>query len=433
MDTKKILGLKCVYCQKEFSTKQVEYTCPSCKNNLDVVYNYSQIRKRLTRKVLSESKCQSIWRYWKIMHYEEKFKNSFERLPSLPIGWTPLHRAKNIGKKLGLKNLFFKDDSKTPSASFKDRASSAVVVKGQEMKVKVFTTASTGNAGCALACVCANLGLPCVIFVPETAPKAKIAQLLIFGAKVIAVKGSYDDAFDLSLKATEEFGWYCRSTGFNPYTREGKKTAAFEICEQLDWEVPEKVFVPIGDGNIITGIWKGFQDFYRLGLIDRLPKLVGVQSTLSNAISKAVQNYERNNSSSKIDISKIRVDSVNATTIADSISVDLPRDGVAAVRAILESEGFIVEVTDQEILEAIKTIAENEGIFTEPAGSTSVAGLLKMTKAGKMKEKEKIVCLVTGNGLKDTQSAMKVAGEPLSIAQSIAEFKKHFSELNLEN
>lgn len=420
----KILGLKCVYCQKEYGIREVAYVCPACKNNLDVVYDYPEIKKQFTRKMLAENNNLNQWRYWDILPFESAFQESCERLPTLPIGWTHLHKTTNFGKKYGFENLFFKDDTKTPSGSFKDRASSALVVKGQELKVKTITTASTGNAGCALACVCANLQFPCVIFVPETAPKAKIAQLLIFGAKVVSVKGTYDDAFDLSLKASEEFGWYCRSTGYNPYTREGKKTAALEICEQLGWKTPDKVFVPIGDGNMISGIWKGFKDFYELGFINKLPQLIGVQSNKSNAISKAVQTYEKNHSSSKLDISKIKIEPVNATTIADSISVDLPRDGIAAVRAVIESQGCVVEVEDQDILNAIKTIAQTEGIFTEPAGSTSIAGLMKMIEMKKADSSQKIVCLVTGNGLKDTQSAMKVAGEPISIKPEMEELRK---------
>lgn len=413
-----ILGLKCIECGKEYKDFDVKYVCPSCGGNLDVVYNYAEIKKKFTRSTLTTDENFSIWRYLPILPLESDFSCQLNFFPKLHIGWTPLYRAENLSQKYNFPSLYLKDDGRNPSASFKDRASAVVIVKGQELGVKTFTTASTGNAGCALACVCANLQLPCVIFVPKTAPKAKIAQLILFGAKVIAVNGTYDDAFDLSLKASDEFGWYCRSTGYNPYTREGKKTAALEILEQLKWKVPDKVFVPVGDGNIISGIWKGFKDFYALGFIDKLPQLVAVQSEKSNAIAKAVKSVICNPQSA------IKIEPVKATTIADSISVDMPRDGIAAVKAVIESGGFAIEISDEEILQAIKEIAENEGIFSEPAAATSFAGFTKAFKENKIKHNETAVCLLTGNGLKDIESAMKVAGEPVLIEPKIEEVKK---------
>ena len=425
-EMKKVLGLKCIDCGKEYSQKETKYTCLSCGGNLDVVYDYKEIKKRLTRAVLAGNQNYSVWRYTPVLPIESEYDISSKIFPRLQIGWTPLYNAKNLSKKYDFKNLFIKDDGRNPSASFKDRASSLVVVKGQELQLSTancqpltYTTASTGNAGCALACMCANLHLPCVIFVPKTAPKAKIAQLMLFGAKVVAVNGTYDNAFDLSLEVADEFGWYCRSTGYNPYTREGKKTAALEICEQFGWNVPDKVFVSVGDGNIISGTWKGFKDFYNLGLIDRLPQIIAVQSEKSNAISQAWQNAVAGLVPAKIEIKSVR-----ATTIADSISVDMPRDGVAAVKAVLESKGFAIEVSDEEILGTIKEIAENEGVFVEPAASTSFAGFKKALAAGKIKQDENVVCLLTGNGLKDVESAMKVAGQPVLIEPKIDEVRK---------
>ena len=415
---KNIKGLKCVSCGKEYAEEDAKYACPSCGGNLDVVYDYPEITRHFSRSTLASDGRYSVWRYLPILPLESDLSHNAEFFPKLQIGWTPMYRAENLSKKLKFANLYLKDDGRNPSASFKDRASSVVVVKGQELGVKTFTTASTGNAGCALACMCANLKLPCVIFVPKSAPKAKIAQLLLFGAKVIAVNGTYDDAFDLSLKVSDEFGWYCRSTGYNPYTREGKKTASLEICEQMCWNVPDKVFVSVGDGNIISGIWKGFKDFYNLGFIDRLPQLVAVQSDKSNAIAKAWRNARKTKNG------PIKIEPVRATTIADSISVDIPRDGVAAVKAIIESKGFAVEVSDDEILKAIREIAENEGVFAEPAASTSFAGFKKALGENKIKENETVVCLITGNGLKDIDSAMKVAGTPVLIEPNVGEVRK---------
>ena len=406
---KKIKGLKCLGCNREYSQKEAKYNCPSCSENLDIVYDYKEIKKSFSKETLSQNKDYSIWRYEPLLPIED-----LNNIPPLQIGWTPLYEAKNLGK-----NLFLKDDGKNPSASFKDRASAVAIVRAQELGAKIVTGASTGNAGSSMACLATSLGIPAIIFIPQKAPKAKITQLLIFGAKVIMVKGTYDEAFDLCLEATREYGWYNRNTGYNPYTREGKKTAAFEICEQLDWQVPDKVFVPVGDGNIISGIWKGFKDLKEIGFINRLPQLVAVQSNLSNAIVKAVN--ERGG----------KIEPVKATTIADSISVDMPRDGLAAVKAVQESNGLAVEVSDKEILEAIKIVARATGIFGEPAGVTSYAGYKRLKEEGKIEKKERVVCLITGNGLKDIDSSIKVAGEPFLIEPSLEGLKKIQNEISI--
>jgi len=227
---------------------------------------------------------------------------------------------------------------------------------------------------------------------------------------VIMVEGTYDQAFDLCARICEEKGWFNRNTGYNPYTREGKKTVSFEICEQLGWEVPDTVLVPVGDGNIITGVWKGFKDLLGVGLIDRLPRLIAVQSEKSSAVVDAV-------------LGDGVVRPVSATTVADSISVDLPRDGEAAVKAVKESKGTGVLVSDEAILESILTIARGAGVFAEPAGATAYAGLEKMRAEGIVSGDETVVCLVTGNGLKDVKSAIRVAGSPTPIDPTLDAFR----------
>jgi threonine synthase len=268
----------------------------------------------------------------------------------------------------------------------------------------------------------ANMGVQSIILVPKSAPRAKIAQILLYGARVIAVNGSYDDAYDLSLEASRRFGWYNRSTGYNPYTREGKKTVSLEIAAQMDWDVPDYVFVPVGDGNILSGTWKGFVDLYQLKWTEKLPKLIAVQSDQSDAITRSFEAARAAPAPGAA--SAIKIIPVQATTIADSISVDLPRDGVAAVRAIRDSHGDVVRVSDEEILNAIKHLAGKTGIFAEPAGAASFAGFLKLAQSGKLPARAKVVCLVTGNGLKDIQSALKVAGTPEIINPQIAELQK---------
>ncbi|MBI5208708.1 MAG: threonine synthase [Elusimicrobia bacterium] len=399
-----VLGFRCLACGLEVA--DAAYVCPSCSGNLDLVYDYRAVRKRLTRASLARNPDPSVWRWRDLMPIK-----AFRGVPVVRIGGTPLYKADRLAADLGLSGVYLKDDGRNPSASFKDRAGAVVVAKALELGERTVTGASTGNAASSMACLAAGLGLKTIIFVPEKAPAAKIAQLLVFGATVIAVKGTYDQAFDLCLKATDEYGWYNRNTGHNPFTREGKKTASFEIVEQLGWKVPDKVFVSVGDGNIISGLWKGFKDFYSLGLIDRLPRLVGVQAEKSDAVKRAFE-------------SDGVIRPVSGDTLADSISVSLPRDGEAAVQALTESQGFAVSVTDTEILDAMRATARREGVFGEPAGVAAVAGLRKAAARGQVQAGEKIVAVITGNGLKDVASALKAAGRPFTIGPDPAELRK---------
>ncbi|OGS05831.1 MAG: threonine synthase [Elusimicrobia bacterium RIFCSPLOWO2_12_FULL_59_9] len=401
----KIEGFKCVSCSKEHGAKDVRYICPSCGGNVQVVYDYKAARGRLTRKFFAENPDQSPWRYLDLLPL--KGDPSFWPVES---GWTPLFHAQRLGRKLGLSRLHLKDDGRQPSASFKDRASAVVLARALETGERAIAAASTGNAAASMACLAAGSGLRTVIFVPQSAPPAKLTQLLVFGATVVTVMGNYDDAFDLCLQATEKFGWYNRNTGFNPFTREGKKTCAFEICEQLDWEAPDKVFVPVGDGNILSGLWKGFQEFERLKLIKKTPQLVAVQAEKSDAVKKA---FETGN----------KLEPVSGQTLADSISVRLPRDGQAAVEALRQSQGFAVSVTDQEILEAVVSVAREANVFAEPAGAASVAGLKKAAQQGRVGAQESVVALLTGNGLKDAASVVQALKPPYLIRPSIEELE----------
>ncbi|OFZ83734.1 MAG: threonine synthase [Bdellovibrionales bacterium RIFOXYD1_FULL_55_31] len=409
---KKISGLKCVNCGKESALAKVRYVCPECSGNLQVVYDYASIRKKLTRKALAKNLDPTIWRYLDALPIR-----GLKHAVPLQIGPTPLYRSRVLAADFGLKGLFIKDDGRNPSASFKDRAGAIAIARALEEGEKLITGASTGNAASSLACLASVMGLRTIIFVPQSAPVAKIAQLLVFGATVIAVEGNYDQAFDLCLQATAEYGWYNRNTGYNPFTREGKKTCSFELLEQLEWRCPDKVFVPVGDGNIISGIWKGFYEAYLLGLIDRLPKLVAVQAEKSDAIKRA---HETDGV----------IRPVSGETIADSISVSIPRDGQAAVAALRESDGFAISVSDSEVLEAIKVLARAEGVFAEPAAAASIAGLKKAVAAGQIRPGERVVALITGNGLKDVASAMKAVGQPHRIAPKIEDLRRLIGALD---
>lgn len=391
----RVSGLRCVACGGHQRLVRDLYVCPSCGGNLQVEYDHAAIRSSFSRETLAADPDRTMWRYAPLYPVEG-------RIDSPPVGWTPLFPAPRLGAPLGLRNVLIKDDGRNPSASFKDRASAIALVRARELGYELVTGASTGNAASSTSVLAAGMGIRTRIFVPEKAPRAKIAQLLAFGAEVLAVEGTYDDAFDLCLQATARFGWYNRNTGFNPFTREGKKSVSFEICEQLGWKAPDLVVVPVGDGNIITGVWKGLVDLHALGFIDRLPKLLAVQADGSAAIVRAFDGDGV-------------VRPVSGDTVADSISVSLPRDGLAAVQAIRDSGGFGITVSDDEILRAIPTVARGAGVFGEPAGVTAYAGLCRAAAQDLLDPDWTIVVLVTGNGLKDIASVLRVTGEPQKV------------------
>jgi len=404
-----VLGLKCVLCGAEYDVSEVLYVCPKHGDEgmVDVVYDYELIGKRLTKERLAGDRNNSIWRYADLLPIADP-----SLAPPLQVGWTPLYRAERLGQRLGLKHLWVKDDGREPTASFKDRASAVGVVKALELGRDIMTCASTGNAASSLAGLAASVGLTTYIFVPETAPQAKVAQLLIFGANVIMVKGTYDQAFDLCLEASKEYGWYSRNTAFNPYLSEGKKTAALEICEQLRWEAPDRVFVSVGDGGIIGGLWKGFKDLRALGFIDRMPKLMGVQAEGAAPLVKAWQEGTE------------EIEAVVLNTLADSISVGVPRDRIKALRAVRQTGGEYLTVSDEEILDAMRVLARGVAVFAEPAGATGFAGLAKLVREGRIDPEERIVVVVTGNGLKDVASAIEATGQPHLIEPTMGELRQ---------
>ncbi len=410
---------KCVNCEKTFEIKDVDYICPECSSNLEVIFDYEGIKKRVTREWFAQNKRTDHFRYSPFMPLEMNEDLSPKEDIPVPVGGTPLIKSAKMSEELGVE-IYLKDEGKNPSASLKDRASSVALLKAIEDGAKIVTGASTGNAGSSMACLCAAKGMKSVIFLPKAAPKAKVAQLLLFGSNVIAVEGNYDAAFDLCLKVSDHYGWVNRNTGYNPYTREGKKTVSFEILEQLNFEVPDYVAVSVGDGNIISGVYKGFCDFYKAGLVDKIPKIIAVQSEKSNAIAQA------------INVNNGVLKNVKATTIADSISVDQPRDGQSAVKAVLESKGIAVEVTDEEILANVPYVASRSGVFGEPAGVASVAGIRKLIENGSIPKNSKIVAIITGNGLKDVDSALKVAGNPHLVEPDLEIVKEKFKKLNLQ-
>jgi threonine synthase len=396
-----VAGLKCVECGREHRIGETEYVCVSCGGNLDLIYDYGRVRAQLTKGSLTGDRNFTMWRYRALLPIEDS-----AAVPPLTVGWTPIYDCPRLAEGYGVKQLLIKDDGRNPTASFKDRPSALAVAKAQEAGAAIITTASSGNAGSALAGICASVGMESVIFVPASAPAAKIAQLQIYGATVVLVEGSYDQAYDLCIEASRRFGWYQRSTGYNPFTREGKKTAALEIAEQLNWNVPDKVFVAVGDGNIISGLWKGFNDLHRIGFIDRLPQMIGVQSETASAIVDAANGDGI-------------VREGPAHTIADSINVGKPRDATMAVRAIQDSEGRGVKVSDDEIIAAIPKLARETGVFVEPAAAAAYAGFMKLCENSAVRSHERVLLMLTGNGLKDVDAARQAVRDPLRVAPDI--------------
>jgi len=389
---------RCTDCGRSYARDEVRYLCPVCGpayrpgiplvGVLEVVFDYAAIRATFDRE-------RPDWNLFCAV--EPEFH------PPLAVGHTPLARSVRLGQDLGLERLWVKNDGLNPSGSLKDRASFLVAAEARRLGIELIVAASTGNAASALAAVCASSGQQALIFVPQTAPKAKLVQMVLYGARVVPVKGSYDDAFRLSLEYTARRGGLNRNTAYHPLTLEGKKTVALEIWAQLGYRVPEAIVVSMGDGVILGGVHKGFLDLQRAGLIDRLPRLIGVQAERSDAIHRYVTTGQYS-------------DAPDPATLADSISVTCPSNAHGARRAVLESGGFTLTVSDPEILAAQALCAARTGIFTEPAGAAALAGLAKLQGgAGRLAAGARVVILATGHGLKDVEAPLSLISIPPAI------------------
>jgi threonine synthase len=392
---------RCVNCGKYHMNSDILYLCTKCssenkvgqalKGVLKVIYPYAEIKDKLKVQpnYLKESD------YLDLLPIE-----NIKSLPPLLVGKTPLYfYDKHIDKKDSF-SLHLKVESSNPTFSFKDRASALVSAFAKEKGIKTIIAASTGNAGSSLAGICASQKQEAIILVPENAPKAKLTQVLMYGAKLIPVKGNYDDAYNLSLKLTEKYGWYNRNTAFNPLTIEGKKTVAFELFEQMI-VMPDRIFVPVGDGVILAGVYKGFEDLMELEMITKIPQIIAVQAEGSSNLIDNLTGGEPN----------FRA----ASTIADSISVDIPRNFYMARDFINKYGGLGIKVSDSEILEASKVLASQFGLFVEPAAAAAYAGMYKYQAQGQITNNEQIVVLLTGNGLKDIGTVSKNLEFPEAI------------------
>lgn len=391
---KNVTGLTCVICGKTYPEDYTGYVCPDhgSEGILDVGYDYERIAVEFTKERLAADPDRTMWRYRPLLPVAPD-----AAVPPLTVGGTPMYDAYPLAADLGLARVWVKDEGRQPTASLKDRASAMAVVKAREVGAEVVTTASTGNAAAALSGISASVGQKNVIFVPKSAPEAKIAQLLAYGSTVALINGNYGAAFDLCMLAAAEYGWYNRNTGYNPFMTEGKKTAGLEVLEQLDWNPPDAIFVSVGDGSIIGGVHKAVKDALALGWIERAPRIYGIQSAGSDYMVQAFELGE--------DV--LTKPPIAADTVADSISADLPRDRIKAMAAVKETGGAYLRVSDEEILAAIPRLARGSGVFAEPAAAAAYAGLVEAANRGLVASSDEVVVLSTGSGLKDVASAMK--------------------------
>jgi threonine synthase len=368
---------------------------------LDVGYDLDRVRDAWRQAPL-EDRERNQWRYAELLPLESQTVRS-----DWPVGFTPIVESPRLANHLGIEQILLKDEGRNPTGSFKDRSSSVGVLHASQVGARTIACASTGNAASSLAGHAALAGLPAVIFVPQSAPEPKVAQLQIFGATVFAVNSSYDDAYDLCTKVCQEFGWYNRNCAINPVLVEGKKTAGLEIAEQAAGfgGVPDWVAVSVGDGCTVAGIWKGLRTMRELGLIDRLPRLLGVQAS---GVSPIVHAFE---------LGSLPQDS-DGSTIADSINVQVPRNWRKAVRAIRDADGTVLTVDDDAILEAMR-LAGRHGVFAEPAASAALAGVVAAIDSKLIGPHERVLTMITGSGLKDTRSAIRAAGRPIAIEPSV--------------
>ena len=381
------MKLRCITCSREYEPVKNRYTCDDCGDllgTLEVIYDLESMKIEKTF-----SKKASIFQFASLLPVES------HTMVDDSIGGTPLFKFKGL---LGLNEVLIKYDGISFSSSYKDRASIIAINRAIEEGHDTIYCASTGNAASSLALASAHTNLKTVIFVPSAIPKGKLSQLLIAGAKVIPIKTSYDEVFDISLSIGREKGWYCRNSAINPYLLEGKKTGAYEILVQNDYIAPDYCLVGVGDGTVVSSLCKGFKEFYELGLTDKIPKIIGVQAENAATIKHV---FDKGEPFLPI-LEKV-------STIADSIEVGNPRDVIKACKYVKSTGGHFISVTDEEILSAIKEMAEATGIFAEPAGAASYAGLKKMKNNNEIKFDDTVCIVVTGNGLKDIDAVKSIS------------------------
>ncbi|MEM3019147.1 MAG: threonine synthase [Candidatus Bathyarchaeia archaeon] len=401
------MELRCIQCGDTYALDDVLYACRRCGDLLDVHYDLEELERRV---VSTDWKARplGVWKYGVFLPFPE----DIEPL-SLGEGGTGLHRCRRLEKELGIHGLYVKNEGENPTGSFKDRGMTVGITKALQLGFKTVICASTGNTASSLAAYAARGGLKCIILVPSgNIALGKLAQAIMYGAEVLAVKGNFDDALGLVRRFVEEGKVYLLNS-LNPFRIEGQKTAAFEICEQLGWKAPDRLIIPVGNAGNITAYWKGFREFQSLGIVQGLPKMVGVQSEGAAPIVKAYN----------LGLSALEPEP-NPETIATAIRIGNPVNWRRAIQAIRDSGGLGISVEDEEILEAQKLLASKEGIFVEPASAAPLAALKKLLKADRIDPEERIVCVATGHGLKDPEIALKRCKAPLEIDVDLDSLRK---------
>lgn len=397
--------LECVSCKKKFKESDTYTSCLKCGDSLDVVYDYDRIAARLNKPVLMSSPLTTT----KYLSFYPL--NDLRKIISLHEGGTPLYRCKNLCKELGMDNIYLKNEGRNPTGAFKDRGTMVEITKAVEMGKKAIVCASTGNMAASVSAYAAQANIPCYIIVPEGTPIGKLSQTLSYGARIIQVRGSYDDAAALAVEISKKNDFFL--AGDYAFRLEGQKSGGYEIIEQLGWKVPDKVIIPVGCGTNLSAVWKGFKEFHKLGFIDKLPQMVAVQAKGANPVVNAF-----NKKSKKWDVL------TKPQTVASAMCVGDPLDGTKVLNAVYESKGLALDVSDEEILEAEKLLARAESIFVEPSAAATLAALVKLHGKGKIKKNELVVLYLTGAGLKDPLSALKVLPSPPSVEPVYDEVKK---------
>lgn len=401
----KIRALKCKECGAEYPVEPL-HVCEFCFGPLEIVYDYEEIKKNISREKIEKGP-KSLWRYIDLLPVENP-------TVGLSAGFTPLIKAENLGKLLGLNNLYIKDDSVNhPTLSFKDRVVAVALSKAKEFGFDTAACASTGNLANSVAAHAAAAGMKCYVFIPSNLETNKIIGSLVFNPTVVAVDGNYDDVNRLSSEVANEFGWAFVNINVRPFYSEGSKTLAFEVAEQLGWRTPDVVVAPLASGSLYTKIWKGFGELKQLGLIDgEMPRMLGAQAEGCSPIYQALKE------------GRDFIKPVKPNTIAKSIAIGNPADGPYAVKVAKESRGDIQIATDEEVIEGIKLLAKTEGIFTETAGGTTIAVLKKFAEAGLIGKDEVVVAYITGNGYKTMEVLEGKLQKPIHIKPSLIEFKQ---------
>jgi threonine synthase len=394
--------LECIRCGAKYPRDEIIYTCPKCDGLLDVVYDYSQIK--LTRDDLKGP--LSVWKYKALLPVAGE-------PVTLKEGGTPVYNIKNIGKDIGMKDAHVKHEGMNPSGSFKDRGMTVGVSKALELGMKSVACASTGNTSASLAVYGARAGIPVIVLLPQgKVALGKVAQALMHGSKVISIRGNFDDALRLVREMCIENGIYLLNS-INPYRLEGQKTIGFEIVDYFNWEVPDRIILPVGNAGNITAIYKGLNEMKKLGIIDRIPMMTAIQAEGSAPIVKAIKTGAQN-----------IVPEAHPETVATAIRIGDPVNAVKALNAIRSSGGAAETVTDDEILAAQKLLAVKEGIGVEPASAASVAGLIKLRNMGVIAKDERVVCVTTGHLLKDPETVIKMCDKPLEVDATKEAIKK---------